>query len=166
MGISDLEQRLRLYLAKHDRAMEKVLGMGSDGVVWQTDKTTAVKVCEHLERYQTERDCYRLLMDKEITEICGFAVPRLINYDNALWVIEMDIVKPPYILDFGKAYLHRPPPELSEETMAEWQAQKQELYGEHWPTIRSILSRLRSMGIYHMDPRPHNILPANWNPEL
>ncbi len=101
-----------------------------------------------------------------MTEIYGYTIPTLIDFSNDLMVIEMSVVQPPYIIDFGKAYLHSPPPHFSEQTMADWYAEKQELWGEHWPEIRSILNRLRALGIYHLDPRPGNILPANWDPLL
>ena len=166
MTNSNREDRLRLYLSTRNRAIEKKLGVGNDGEVWQTDKTTAVKVCDDEERYAKERNCYLLLGEKKITEICGFVVPRLIDYSDPLMIIEIDFVKPPYIIDFGKVYLHRAPPHFSQQTMADWYAEKKELYGEHWPTIRSILIRLRAIGIYHMDPKPGNIMPANWDPSL
>jgi len=166
MGIADLESRARLYTAQTGRAIEKLLGHGNDGAVWQTNRATAVKVCEDHQRYCTERDCYRLFYDQSITEICGYAIPKLINFSDPLQVIEMAVVQPPYIIDFGKAYLHCAPPSFPQQTMADWIAEKKELYGEHWPTIQRILRKLNSLGIHHMDPRPANILPANWNPSL
>ena len=105
-------------------------------------------------------------MENNVEEIYGFAIPRLIDYDNTVMVIEMDIVEPPYILDFGKAYLHRPPPHFSPEVMQESYDSQVELWGEHWPMIRKILGRLQSLGIYHVDPSPRNIRPANWDPPL
>jgi len=166
MTIADLEARAKLYAVQRGRAIEKLLGHGSDGAVWQTSRATAVKVCEDAKRYFTERDCYRLLLDEGITEIYGFTIPTLIDYSDSLMAIEMAIVQPPYLIDFGKAYLHISPPQFSRETMADWYAEKKELYGEHWPTILKILRRLQSLGIHHMDPKPSNILPANWNPSL
>ena len=141
------------------------LGHGTDGGVWKSDRKT-IKVFHRKLNYETERDCYRLLMDKEITEICGFSIPRLVDYDNDWMVVEMDIVEPPYILDFGKAYLNREPPHFSQETMDEWIAEQQALWGDHWPIVRRILARLRSLGIYQVDARPGNIRPANWDPTL
>src|SRR5262249_31538951 len=96
----------------------------------------------------------------------GYAVPQLIGYDDNLWIIEMTVVTPPYIIDFGKAYLQKTPPDFSPETMADWIQEKEELYGDHWPEIRSILNRLKSLGIHHMAPKPATILPATWNPSL
>ena len=61
-----------------------------------------------------------------MTSIHGFAVPRLIDFDNELLAIEMDVIQPPRILDFGKVTLDRAP-DFSEQTMADWREQQAEL---------------------------------------
>jgi hypothetical protein len=166
MTLADLEARAREYAERYGLVIEKHLGHGNDGAVWQTTHSTAIKVCEDNQRYSTERDCYRLFRERGVTEIKGFAIPRLVNFSDDLMVIEMDVVQPPYIIDFGKAYLHRAPPHFSQQVMADWYAEKKELWGETWPLIQTILNRLKALGIYHMDPKPHNILPAEWDPPL
>ena len=166
MTNSDLLERLRLYCETRNRAIELSLGDGTDGGVWQTTKRTAVKVFLRRENYEIERSCYQLLMEQDVTEIQGFAIPRLIDFDNGLMIVEMDIVEPPYILDFGKAYLFRPPPQFSAEVMRESEESQQELWGEYWPTIGKILARLRGLGIYHVDPSPRNIRPVDWDPPI
>jgi hypothetical protein len=35
----------------------------------------------------------------------GFAIPELIEVDRPLMAIEMTLVRPPFLLDFGKVYL-------------------------------------------------------------
>lgn len=166
MNASDRELRARLYTGEQSRTILKPLGSGTDGSVWQTTVATAVKACEDFARYSTERDCYRLLLDKGVTEILGYAIPRLIGYSNEHMVIEIDLVKPPYILDFGKASLHGWPSHYTAEQIADFFAERELLFDDQWPTVRSILARLRMYGVYHLDPRPYNILPANWNPRL
>jgi hypothetical protein len=162
MMIRDLEERARFYAQRRGYSIEKPLGHGSDGAVWQSSRTTAIKVCEDQARYCRERDCYRLFEEQQITEVYGFAIPRLVQFDDGVQIIEMDIVHAPYIIDFGKGYLHRRPPEFSAETMADWLAEKEELYGKHSPTIQAVLRRLVALGVYHMAPKPANILPADW----
>ena len=54
------------------------------------------------------------------------------NFDDELQVIEIEIVKPPYLLDFGKAHLDKRP-DFPEETMAEWEEQLVELFGDDVP---------------------------------
>src|SRR6476620_9810504 len=130
-----------------------------------TSRKTAIKVFESDKNYAAELESYQRLKERGITSLCGFSVPQLLDFDDERLVIEMSIVKPPFILDFGKVYLDRSP-DFSPEVMAEWLAAQQELWGDTWPTIRSILSQLRGLGIHHMDPKPGNILPENWNPTL
>lgn len=166
MITSDVRTRLDQYAKSRNRAIGVSLGHGTDGGVWKSDKKTAIKVFHRQSNYETERDCYRILMAERVTEICGFTVPRLVDFDNELMVVEMDIVEPPYILDFGKAYLNREPPHFSPEVMADWYRDQQELWGDYWPTVRKILGKLRSLGIYQIDAKPGNIRPANWNPSL
>jgi hypothetical protein len=42
---------------------------------------------------------------ESIVDVAGFAVPQLIHHDDRLWVVEMGIVSPPFVLDFAGAYL-------------------------------------------------------------
>ena len=166
MSDSDRERRARLYTEERQRTIEKALGSGTDGSVWQTSRSTAVKACDDFRRYSTERDCYRLFYERGVDELCGYTIPTLIDYSDQHMVIEMSVVKPPYIIDFGKACLNSAAPTFSQQTMADWYAEKKELWGDYWPEILSILRRLRSLGVIHMDPRPGNIMPANWDPPL
>jgi hypothetical protein len=65
----------------------------------------------------------------------------LLNHDDELWVIEMTLVRPPYVLDFAGAYLDRAP-SYSEEVMAEWEAEKAEQFGRRWRDVRAIMEIL------------------------
>ena len=141
------------------------LGFGSDGTVWQTARKTAIKVFERPEAYGKELAVYRRLKEHGFRKLGGYAVPVLTNFDDALMVIEMTIVEAPYILDFGKVYIDRAP-DYSPEVMADFFAKQKELWGEYWPEIRAIWNQLKSMGIFHMDPKPGNIMPDNYNPAL
>ena len=43
-------------------------------------------------------------------QIDGFWIPKLLAYHDELWIVEMDfITKSPYILDFAKVRIDRPP---------------------------------------------------------
>ncbi len=59
--------------------------------------------------------------------IDGLNVPRLVEFDDELQIIEMEIVKPPYLLDFGKAHLDARP-DFPAETMTEWEEQLVDLF--------------------------------------
>ena len=81
----------------------------------------------------------------------------MIDFDEALRVIEMSIVRPPYILDFAKACLDAPP-DFPEEVMAERWEHWADLFEERWPHVITIMGWLeRRHGVYLLDPSPRNI---------
>ncbi len=91
-------------------------------------------------------------------EVCGHHVPQLIAHDDALLIIEMTIVAPPFLLDFGGAYLDWPP-EFSEDANEQWQCEKREQFGEKWPAVQRILAVLGdACGIFVTDVNPGNIM--------
>lgn len=135
-----------------------MLGYGSDGNVWQSSARSAIKALNRGESYAVELECYRRLKTADVIEICGFNVPVLEGWDDELMIIEMSIVQPPYLLDFGKVYLDEPPTYLYDEQMIanateEWR----ERFGDRWTKINSAVGFLRKFGIYYYDPRPGNI---------
>lgn len=101
MSNSALESKAKRYLQERGRAIVNLLGFGTDGYVWKTNRATAVKVFERQRQYHCERDSYRRLTEHSITQIDGFAIPKLVDYDDELLIVEMAIVSPPYIIDFG-----------------------------------------------------------------
>jgi hypothetical protein len=164
MSNLDQQTRGRMYAALSGITLDfaRPLGDGTDGKVWMSDKETAVKVLERMVGYYNERDSYLRLEEYGITEkIEGFWIPRLIGYDDELWVIEMQAIsKPPYIIDFAKVRIDRPP-DFSEEVMQYAQEKGQEEFGPHWPEVCQLLATLESFGIYYLDPRPSNIVFAD-----
>ena len=124
-----------------------------------SDQDTAVKVLERMVGYYNERDTYLRLEEYGITEkIEGFWIPRLIGYDDDLWVIEMQaITSTPYIIDFAKVRIDRPP-DFPEEVLRDAQEKGQEEFGPHWPEVCQLLATLESFGIYYLDARPSNIV--------
>jgi hypothetical protein len=137
---------------------ERPLGYGTDGAVWKSNVDTAVKVLERERGYYNERDAYLRLEEFGFTEqIDGFWIPKLIGFSDELWTIEMDfITKTPYILDFAKVRIDRPP-DFSEETLQDLNKKGQELFQHHWPRVRSLMASLESIGIYYLDPQLDNI---------
>src|SRR3989304_2078112 len=112
----DADRIADLYLGSHARLA--ALGSGIDGIVYSTIHATAIKVHSRQDGFERELAVYQRLKEYGVQEICGFAVPRLIKADGKLRVIEMSIVRPPYILDFAKSTLHRPE-DFGPEVMAE-----------------------------------------------
>ena len=81
----------------------------------------------------------------------------MLCYDDHLLIIEMTIVRRPFVLDFGGAFLDKAP-DFS-EVMADWRAEKFEQFGDRWPAAESILRQLERYGIYVIDVNPNNISP-------
>jgi hypothetical protein len=77
--------------------------------------------------------------------------------NDDLMVIEMEIVSPPFIVDFAGAYLDEALP-YPPEQIAEWQRRKRQLFGDKWPIVRSALSTLRGHGIHLADINPGNVM--------
>jgi hypothetical protein len=71
-------------------------------------------------------------------------------------VLELSFVKPPYVLDFGRALLDAVPAGFDPEDR-EWTTEKRRLYGVRWPEVVRLLDALRHLGIYYMDVHRRNI---------
>ncbi len=161
----NLMRRAQEYAQRNDLGFVKELGFGVHGIVLSAESQiklgglrfpSAVKVHERELCYERERDIYVRLKNHGVKAIRGCAVPKLIGYDDSLWIIEMSVVTPPYVLDFAGAYLDWSP-DFSEEVMADWQADKQEQFGGQWPEVLRILACLESYGIFMEDVSPSNI---------
>ncbi len=85
-----------------------ILGAGQEGFVWKTDRDTAIKVFDLQKNFERELECYQIFKNRNVSELLGFTIPELIGSDCNLRIIEMSIVVPPYVLNFGKAYIGNP----------------------------------------------------------
>jgi hypothetical protein len=137
---------------------ERPLGHGTDGAVWKSNVDTAVKVLERERGYFNERDTYLRLEEYGFTEqIDGFWIPKLVGYCDELWTIEMDfITKAPYVLDFAKVRIDRPP-DFSDEVIRDSEIKGRELFQHYWPRVKQLMASLESIGIYYLDPQLDNI---------
>lgn len=156
---AELESHVRQYAEPRGLNVDfvKLLGFGQDGMVWRTHENSAIKAFERYRNYTAECGCYQRLALEGITEIDGLSVPRLVGFDESLMVIEIGIVKPPYILDFGKAYLDEIPP-YTPEQLEDWEETLVEFFGDGAPRVRGILRYLKSIGIHYLDTKPGNIV--------
>jgi len=155
-----LFERASLYAESRKIRIESKdrLGHGSDGSVWKSSVLSAVKALYAPKNYANELESYKRLKAAGILKLCGFFVPELVGFNDELMVIEMSIVEPPYLLDFGKVYIDHPPPyHNDEQLMANAQAEWQEWFGKHWTRVAGVLQTLQTYGIYYVDPRPSNI---------
>lgn len=147
-----LEEREKNYETSRGVIAQKCLGVGTQGTAQMYDNPSrsapiAVKFHERQVAYQRELSVYHRLTELEVDQVAGHRVPLLVGFDDELLAIEMTIVSPPFCLDFGGAYLDRPP-DYSDQTWADWEAEKSEAFEERWPDVEEILTDFRLMGIY------------------
>jgi hypothetical protein len=158
---AELLRRLSEYCRRAGLQLGPQLGYGVHGTVFTAQNQSApdqsaVKVHERERFYRRERDVYRRLADDGVESVLGFDVPRMLNCDDELWVIEMTIASPPFVLDFAGAYLDEPP-DYPTEVLAEWEQEKREQFGDRWPTVQAVLRRLQGYGVFLADVTPNNI---------
>ncbi|WP_437226742.1 hypothetical protein SH661x_004744 [Planctomicrobium sp. SH661] len=132
------------------------LGWGQDGEVYSTNLKTAVKGFKFSAQYRQELAVYERLKERLVVEVEGFAVPKLLDHSADFAVIEMEIVKPPFVVDFVAARLDRPP-QFSEEEIESYEEAARERFGGDWDQVLSIRAVFRRHGIYLGDLNPKNI---------
>ena len=151
----------RLYATRHQLELAENLGSGKDGIVLVAKRKekpgdVAIKVLRFDELYLRERNAYQRLATMAVTSVLGFSVPQLVGCDDGLRVLEMTVVKRPFVLDFAGAYLDTRP-EFPVEVWDDWEANKREQFEDRWPTVQKILDAFEVMGIYLLDVSPANI---------
>lgn len=159
MSVMDGNERAKIYAEQKSIGInfEFPLGHGIDGIVFATDRNSAVKVLKNLENYSRELRAYKRLKERNIRYVDGLSVPALVDFDDELLVVEMDIVEAPYLLDFGKAYTDEPPP-FDEEQLAAYQVSLRHFFRkDDLPRVRKIYRILAGMGIIYLDAKPQNI---------
>lgn len=149
--------RAEEYAKRRKLEIEEQLGGGADGVVLSTSQKTAIKALRFEELYQREKDAYLRLQENGIDNIRGFAIPQLVGLHDELLVVEMQIVSPPFIVDFAGARLDFPI-EFPEDVMEQWREERIEMFGEErWSEVCCVLAALRRYGIHLSDVKPGNI---------
>jgi hypothetical protein len=151
----------RPYAARYQLEFAETLGPGKDGIVvvarYKTKPSdVALKFFRFKDAYRREKHAYQRLEAFGVSRILDFNVPQLLRFDDELQVLEMTIVKRPFILDFAGAYLDRRP-EFSAEVWAQWEAEKREQFEAHWPKVEKAISEFEGMRIYLLDVSPANI---------
>lgn len=161
----DLERRVQEYAQQRGLTLGGRLGHGAHGIVWATKSqpenvASAVKVHRQQPDYERERDAYLRLKEQGVWNVAGHHVPRLLEFNDELWVIEMTVVSRPFLLDFAGAHLDRPP-DFSAEVLADWAAEKLDQFGSNWTRVQSVLGLLQGYGVYMLDVNPGNITFAD-----
>ena len=154
-------ERLTKYVSRKSTQLLERLGSGVDGLVYSTNKGSAVKAHRAKTLFEKELRVYQRLKMHPDNDFAGFNVPRLLEHHPELWVIEMDLVVVPFALDFAGATLDKPSPSLldqTEEEFAEWEESKIEIFGvEDWQVVQTVISCFRRIGIYLSDVHKGNI---------
>jgi hypothetical protein len=162
MDRPDLNRRIEEYAKRRGLVLGESLGAGVHGNVFSAENQItrgriALKGHERERDYRQERDVYLRLRDCGVTTIRGCEVPILLDFDDALWVIEITVVNRPFVLDFVGVELDHDPPDFSDEVMADWEAEGVERFGSDWLEVKAILGSLQAYGIFTMDVNPGNI---------
>lgn len=154
---SSLELRADQYADRYHLRLVDRLGSGKDGTVWATDARSALKVFEKVDPFRRELAVYRRLAVNGVDDLCGHAVPQLLECDEELAAIEMSVVKRPYVLDFASALMDGEEAGLPDYAIAEQHEQLREWFGADLPKVAAIVARLQRFGIQLVDINPRNI---------
>ena len=152
---------VRAYASERQLQVAERLGSGKDGIVlvgrsMAGPARVALKAHRFPELYLREKAVYQRLANIAVITVLGFNVPQLLATDDALRVLEMTIVKRPFVLDFAGAHLDARP-EFPEDVLADWEAEKHEQFEDRWPTVRRVLDAFEELGIHLLDVSPGNI---------
>lgn len=160
-SFSQLQLRAERYAHQYDLRLDALLGSGKDGTVWKTNARSALKVFVDKSPYRRELAVYRRLREREVSTLCGHAVPELLESSDSCLAFEMSIVRPPYVLDFASAGLDGEAVEFPPEVLADHHEQLREWFGERLPKVAAIMAALKGLGIHMTDIHPRNIAFEN-----
>lgn len=148
---------LTSFCTQHGISPIRSLGSGREGAVYETTRPSAVKVHSEHGGYVRERDAYLRLQELSIKHIRGLRIPTLFTFDDEHRILEMSIVQPPFLLDFGSAWLDQPP-DFPEEAIHLWHEEIRDRFEDRFPDVMAVWHALvSSAGIYLQDVSPSNI---------
>lgn len=146
-----------IYASRRKKQIRSQLGAGIEGIVFATDYQTALKAHRYRAAYEREREVYLRLKAYGVEQVAGFNVPKYLDSDDELMVIEIEHVTPPFVVDFAQALLDGPV-RRTEEEHEEWEADGCEMFGrQKWEVVKTILSGFRRCKVYLADIHPRNI---------
>lgn len=158
------DPRVREYEIRHGRRLLGYLGAGpgQDGFVLRSDRLTAVKFFDRLDRFEREHEVYQILQARRINQIAGHQVPELFGADDDLRTIEMKIVERPFVLDFAGAKRPEEVPDFEPHVIEEHESHLRELFGDRWTDALCVAEAFRSArGYVLLDIHPGNIAFAD-----
>lgn len=147
------------YCKRLNFKIEERLGRGLQGMVFLSSNQSAIKVHAERAAFTRELQVYSRLAQYGVQDVRGLIVPTLRAFDDNYLIIEMSLVRPPFIVDFGGAYLDKPAPHADEpEVKARWYTERKEKFGDDLMTINAVLADFeRLYGIFLADVHPGNI---------
>jgi len=113
LPIEELYHKLSIFCKANNLGLEKCLGQGIQGIVYSTNINSALKIHTSEEAYNREKLSYLRLKERNINKIRNFVIPRYKSSNDELLILEISIVTPPFILDFGSAYIDQEPEVLA-----------------------------------------------------
>jgi|SRR3954469_1864853 hypothetical protein len=156
----EADQIVRRYIGA--AAAPAPLGWGLDGVVYPHPTAhTAIKIHRGQDGFGNELAAYLRLTEHGVSQLQAgghqFNVPVLVHYDTADRLIEMSIVRPPFLLDFAGATIDDPS-DFTAEALGEWWDQVASDFADDFPIARDVFWILvRKYGIYYWDLKPRNL---------
>ncbi len=133
-----------------------MLGAGVSGFVFAApDYQTAVKVHTTAESYKTEVRAYKVLNQFQVNSVLGLTVPRLRSRSDWRHLIRMDLVSPPFLLDF--AGVRFTDPQFTDDVMNDVHAGIRAKFGRNADLAYAVQYELRKLGMYYLDLRPSNV---------
>ena len=151
---------MKEYANQRGFELTRRLGSGQDGLVYATSNDSAIKLLFHEPRFVREYSVYLRLLENDISKVERFAVPRLVDADVCRRILEMQIVTPPFVVDFASASLDERPilfREFDQAQLDEWESDRQELFGEDWEEVQVVMNSFERHGIFLSDVKPGNV---------
>lgn len=132
-------------------------GFGQDGNVFLSPAGTAVKVLETYDQFDRELACFERLAEHGVTLLASrFEVPVLLGSERDIRVIEMTLVRPPFLLDFAGCSLDEP--RIEDEHLIEHWEKLEEMWGERFGVVQELYNELiLKHGIYYYDFHKGNL---------
>ena len=154
--LPDPRDRALAYLGG-ERRIDNELGSGTDGTVYSVSGPSVVKVHKDLHRFNNELNAYLRLRKHNVNSVGMFHIPELRSHDTRHLIIEISVVKPPYLIDFGKSHLDEVP-DYDDEAWTMWWERVEQVFGDNTAVASQIFYQMvRKYGIYHLDLNPYNL---------
>lgn len=145
----EFEEAARRYIGRIGPL--STLGNGVDGWVFSEGGSTAIKVLRYDEKFDRELAAYERLAEHDVTAVQGFAVPKLMGSHRGLRVVEMSIVRPPFLLDFAGARVDEEL-DFDDEIMEQKWSDLEEMFGSRISVVRDVFFELSvKYGVFYYD---------------